>query len=113
MSVWDPEANQRGGFFCISEQGFKLDNRQFEKGKVLECGQHGYQSAQFKEHHTNGAAHVLLNLQMARATAPPPAPSPAPAPPQSNAPVPTKPEPQAKPQANPDRSACERFPNLC
>jgi uncharacterized membrane protein len=60
--IWQAKPGQSGGFFCVQHARFVLQNRNFKKGDVLDCGAYNLQGKQFFIVGTHGAPNHVHNL---------------------------------------------------
>jgi uncharacterized membrane protein len=61
-AIWQARPGQKGGFFCVQQDRFVLQNRNFEKGGVLDCASRNLSNKQFFIVNTKGAVNHVHNL---------------------------------------------------
>jgi uncharacterized membrane protein len=106
--TWDAPASQSGGFFCISTNKFTLHTRRFQRGNVIDCERHGYETAKFTQFNTNGSNNVRHTIRVPSGGSPSETPAGGSPPPPGSQPGTSVPS-----TTTPGGSACQRFPNLC
>lgn len=60
---WQAPEGQEGGFFCVQNERFVFQNRNFQHEGRLDCGEHNLQARHFLVVDTEGAPNHVHNLQ--------------------------------------------------